>query len=368
MKGTQREGETEVESWTRTFSRRDFLKASSVKLAGAALWGAGGAGVLTGCAEEEKDAAKSPGSTGQKRQEASANSAGDDGSGDSIAGSFVRLTRETEWRRVDAIPVAFRTYHPQGMARVGDRFFLSSVEVLVEPEEYEESQNGYDRSAGKGVGHLFEVGLEGELIDRLRLGEDTIYHPGGIDYDGRHIWVPVAEYRPDSRSIVYRVDPETLEATEVFRFPDHIGGIVRNTEANTLHGVSWGSRRLYRWTLDDSLNVTDADRPPEELRTLNKEHYIDYQDCQYLGNNMALCSGVVIYEPPQGPEFYLGGIDLVDLKTATPVHQIPVMLWTESGLAMTLNPFFVEENRGNLRFYFMPEDNESRLFIYDAEI
>ena len=35
-----------------------------------------------------------------------------------------------------------------------------------------------------------------------------MYHPGGIDYDGRHIWVSVAEYRPNSRSIVYRIDPE----------------------------------------------------------------------------------------------------------------------------------------------------------------
>ena len=36
----------------------------------------------------------------------------------------------------------------------------------------------------------------------------------------------------------------------MFRFADHIGGIVHNTDDNTLHGVSWGSRRFYRWTLD----------------------------------------------------------------------------------------------------------------------
>ena len=35
---------------------------------------------------------------------------------------------------------------------------------------------------------------------------------------------------------------------------------------------------------------------------------------------------------------------------------------------MTLNPFFVERNRGALRFYFMPEDDSSRLFIYDAVV
>ena len=50
-----------------------------------------------------------------------------------------------------------------------------------------------------------------------------------------------------------------MKATEVFRFADHIGGIVHNTDDNTLHGVSWGSRRFYRWTLDRDGKVTNAD-------------------------------------------------------------------------------------------------------------
>ena len=41
-----------------------------------------------------------------------------------------------------------------------------------------------------------------------------------------------------------------MKATEVFRFDDHIGAIVHNTDDDTLHGVSWGSRRFYRWTLE----------------------------------------------------------------------------------------------------------------------
>ena len=87
-----------------------------------------------------------------------------------------------------------------------------------------------------------------------------MYHPGGIDYDGKHIWVSVAEYRPNSRTVVYRVDPESMKATEVFRFPDHIGGILHNTDDKTLHGVSWGSRRFYKWTLGADGKVTDADQ------------------------------------------------------------------------------------------------------------
>ena len=82
---------------------------------------------------------------------------------------------------------------------------------------------------------------------------------------------------------------------------------------------------------------------------------------------MMLCSGVAAYQPPDAPEFNLGGIDLIDLQTNAPLHQVPVSLWTEDGLAMTQNPFFVEEFGDGLRFYFMPEDNDSRLFIYDVE-
>ena len=169
-----------------------------------------------------------------------------------------RLTRDTAWRAVSSTPVGFPTHHPQGMVKIGDTLFVSSVEVKVPTRRFEKPVDGYDRDTGEGVGHLFKMTMAGALVADLPLGEGTMYHPGGIDYDGRHIWVSVAEYRPNSRSIVYRVDPETMRATEVFRYPDHIGAIVHNTDDRTLHGVSWGSRRFYRWTLDRDGRVTNA--------------------------------------------------------------------------------------------------------------
>ena len=45
-----------------------------------------------------------------------------------IADRISRLTRSTEWIRVSTISVQFRTFHPQGMVKLGDRFFVSSVE------------------------------------------------------------------------------------------------------------------------------------------------------------------------------------------------------------------------------------------------
>jgi hypothetical protein len=286
-----------------------------------------------------------------------------------LAERVVRLTRDSVWKSVTSIQVAFPTHHPQGMVKVGDTFFVSSVEVRVPTVRFDKPVNGYDRDAGQGVGHLFKMTAAGALISDLTLGEATMYHPGGIDYDGRHIWVSVAEYRPNSRSIVYRIDPDTMKAVEVFRYPDHLGAIVHNTDDHTLHGVSWGSRRFYRWTLDRNDRVTNATETPETLRRLNPSHYVDYQDCKYVGTRRMLCSGVTeIRQSRGGAPFRLGGLDLIDLAGGRPLHQVPVLLWTPAGLDMTHNPAWFEPAGTGIRAYFMPEDNTSTIYVYETGV
>ena len=280
-----------------------------------------------------------------------------------------QLNRAVQWRSVASIPVNFNTHHPQGMVKIGDIFFASSVEIRTPTKRFAQPQGGYDRDTGEGAGHLFKFDQKGNLIADLPLGEGSVYHPGGIDYDGKYIWVPVAEYRPNSRAIVYRVDPTTMKAEEVFRYADHVGGIVHNTDDNTLHGVTWGSRRFYRWTLDNEGRVTNANTPPEQLRVPNRSHYIDYQDCKYLGRREMLCSGLNNYQPKKdGPRFSLGGLEIVDLSTNQATNQVPVELWTESGLPMTYNPFWIEPTASGLRAYFMPEDEKSTVYVYEAEV
>jgi len=261
-----------------------------------------------------------------------------------VADRVTALTRSSSWTLVASVPIAFRTFHPQGMVKIGETLFVSSVEVI-------------DRDAGKGVGHLFKIDMAGNLVADLTLGEGAIYHPGGIDYDGKDIWVPLAEYRPDSRSIVYRVDPGAMKAVEAFRAADHIGAIVHDTGDRTLHGVSWGSRRFYHWTLGgDSLG-----------RTLNTSHYLDYQDCKFVGLHRMLCTGVTdVRQTRDGAPFHLGGMDLVDLGDGRPLHQVPVLLWSAGGLDMTHNPVWIEPSAAGLRGYFMPEDDRSTLYIYDV--
>ena len=288
---------------------------------------------------------------------------------DLVAERVQKLTRAVRWQPAAEIRVNFRTHHPQGMVKIGDAFYVSSVEIIKPTTRYPELRDGYDRDAGEGAGHLFKIDAKGNLLADLKLGEGAIYHPGGIDYDGRHIWVPVAEYRPNSRAIVYRVDPQAMSATEVFRFSDHVGGIVHNTDDRTLHGVSWGSRRLYKWTLGRDGKVTNAGVAPEKLRVPNRSHYIDYQDCHYIGGRRMLCSGLNNYRvKPDAPAFALGGLEIVDLKTDQAIYQVPVELWSPSGKPMTQNPFWVEATESGLRAYFMPDDDKSTLFVFEAAV
>jgi len=286
-----------------------------------------------------------------------------------IADRVMKLTRESPWTLVASVPLTFTAHHPQGLVKIGETFFVSSVEVRTPARRLAVPAGGYDRDPGEGVGHLFKFDGAGRLLADLKLGEGTMYHPGGLDYDGRHLWVPVAEYRPNSRSIVYRVAPAEMQATEILRFADHVGAIIHNTDDHTLHGVSWGSRRFYRWTLDASGTVTNSGVPPGQLRTLNTSHYVDYQDCKYAGAHRMLCTGVAeLRQTREAPSFRLGGIDLIDLRDGRPAHQVPVPLWTAGGLDMTHNPVWLETTAAGLRAYFMPEDGKATLYIYDVAL
>jgi hypothetical protein len=82
-----------------------------------------------------------------------------------------------------------------------------------------------------------------------------------------------------------------------------------------------------------------------------------------------LCSGLNNYQVRKdGPRFALGGFEVVDLATDQPTFQVPVELWTASGLPMTQNPFWVEATANGLRAWFMPEDEKSTLYVYDVDI
>ena len=279
---------------------------------------------------------------------------------DPVAAALTQVTRATQWQHVGTIDLQFDAEHPQGMVKLGDRFFISSVEIIEPTQPCPVPCDGYDRTPGRGVGHLFVVDATGALLADVTLGEGHMYHPGGIDFDGRWLWVPVAEYRPDSNAIVYRVDPGSLAVEEAFRVRDHIGGVVRDRVDGHVHGVSWGSRRLYEWTA----------RGEQLVRELNESHFIDYQDCDYLDFRKMVCGGIAGLAAPAGPQFELGGLALLDLRSSAIVHEVPVQTYSPAtSHVVTRNPVSLERIARGLRLFAAPDDEEEgAILVYEASL
>lgn len=271
------------------------------------------------------------------------------------------LTRNTVWKLADQIKVNFKTFHCQGMVKIGEEFWVSSVEV--EPP----ATGAWDRSKGKG--HLFRIDSKGNQLADIAIGEGAIYHPGGIDFDGKYIWIAAAEYRPDSQAIIYRLEPGSQQLKEQFRWQDHIGGILRDPETNSLHGISWGSRRFYEWPMDKDGTVRlPAAGAHRDAAKLNSSFYIDYQDNQYIGGGEIVYSGLGAYKKPDGTKMAIGGIEVVDTRLGLPVHQVPVDIWSPAtGAIITQNPSYFEVVGDRLRACFMPDDNVSTIYIYEVE-
>jgi hypothetical protein len=199
------------------------------------------------------------------------------------------------------------------------------------------------------------------------LGEGDMYHPGGIDFDGRNVWVPVAQYRPNSSAIIYRVDAISLRVHKQFTVHDHFGGIVLDKTTGHLVGNTWGSRRFVEW-----------DQHGHQLAAwANTSFFIDYQDCQYVPAAKMICGGVT--NLPQTPTaggpaatYELGGLALIDLHTHAVLRDVPLQRWSTAGHVITRNPLKLAADGRQLTLWAAPdngdEGNGTEILTYRATV
>lgn len=288
---------------------------------------------------------------------------GGGGEGTEVASLFSETTRSSQWQLVERVKLGFDAHHPEGLARVGDRFYLSTVEVTEPTVRCPAPCDGTDRSPGKGNGWVIEFDAQGRKLRELRVDDGAnIYHPGGLDFDGRRLWTAVAEYRPNKPSIIYSMRPRSLRPRLEFRVPDHIGGIAHDTARDRIVGLNWGSRTAYEWS-----------REGRELRSdLNPSHYVDYQDCKYLtvedrGERPGmLCGGIAELSHPGAEKYELGGLGLVRLPGLEPLHEIPFAQYTPQNHVATRNAMDVEAVGDKLRLYLVADDDDSELLVYET--
>lgn len=245
------------------------------------------------------------------------------------------IDRRTVWTLVDELPFHTDAHHPQGMARIDGTWWVSTVDI--------DARRGW----------ILAIDPDGREVERVAVGDDARYHPGGMDFDGAALWIAAAEYRPDSTASIIRFVPGGTPE-HVFDVADHVGAVARCGPTGDLVGWSWGSRRFFRWGPDGTLvrSVT------------NPSFFVDHQDCQWLSSGHLLCGGVAAVSLANGPG-WLGGIGLLDVEDLQMVREVPFPLYpTPSGRVGTHNPIWSEVVGDQLVVHLLPDDGVGTIVSY----
>jgi hypothetical protein len=167
----------------------------------------------------------------------------------------------TDIELIRTVPLRFDTYHVQGLDLTKGFYYVTSVD--------RERRGAW----------LFQIDKQnGRLHARTDLTRGPLIHPGGIQFDGCYLWVPNAEYRRESRTVIHRIDPNGLEIKGSFPVDDHIGAIASDGK-NRLYGANWDAIHFYTWDFDG-----------HQLGKVGSPTSMAYQDIKYCAGKL-LCSG-----------------------------------------------------------------------------
>jgi hypothetical protein len=212
------------------------------------------------------------------------------------------------------------TYHVQGIDLDERRVWVTSV----------------DSAARKGYLHEFSL-EDGKMLRSVEVQDGARFHPGGISVDAASIWLPVAEYRPASTSVVQRRNKRTLALESQFTARDHIGCIAVHGEE--LIGGNWDSRKFYVWN-----------HRGEPIRVLSNPTDNRYQDLKFDGRKL-VGSGLL---PDR-----TGAVDWLELPVLRLVKRVR-MGNTDRGVPFTREGMAIR----NGELVLLPEDGPSRLFFF----
>jgi hypothetical protein len=160
-------------------------------------------------------------------------------------------------------------FHVQGVDLDAEHIWLTSV----------------DSTAHKGYLHQFNR-KTGAFERQVEVTDGERYHPGGFSIHGDVIWVPVAEYKPNSSATILELDKKTLTVKGKISVADHIGCVA--VTADTLIAGNWGSRKLYVLGMDGKV-----------IRVIDTPSQNQYQDIKFVhgmlvgGGNLTKTTGAV---------------------------------------------------------------------------
>lgn len=220
------------------------------------------------------------------------------------------------------IALGGETHHVQGIALVDGRFMVTSV----------------DRQSREGW--LMEFDGDGKRVRELKIHDGAMYHPGGFDVDGESVWIPVAEYRPNSRSVIQRRSAGNFELMSSFAVPDHVGAVAAG--GDRLYLANWDARTIYEYSFDGKLIRARANPTAYRFQDLKMRY------------------GVLVGSAPAGKGEKGGGaVVWMDPETLAVTGIRPVGR-TDRGVPLVQEGLELRDGR----VYLLPEDTPSRVFVY----
>lgn len=138
--------------------------------------------------------------------------------------------------RIDGVPARA---HTQGLEVVEGHYWVTARRDDVNPRQ--------------ALLLRTHVGADHWDVWRLSLPEEALDHPGGLQSDGRRLWIPVAESRRGGRSLIRAYGVRQLQpgraAVPELEFPveDHIGALALAVDGKGLLGASWDTLAVYQW-------------------------------------------------------------------------------------------------------------------------
>ena len=199
----------------------------------------------------------------------------------------------------------------------------------------------------------------------------SLDHAGGMDSDGTNFWIPIAESKPKSRSVVCVFAETNIIAEKplqpVFSFPvnDHIGAIAANPKDGTILGASWDTETVYAWdrtgVLQQTLSGLDLGARGLGLHSISNSPGLAVQDWKFGLENQLFACGLLMGPLPKSirnrSRFVLFN-NFLDENFRVSTVSLPLQNGVEVGReGMAL---------WNASAFFLPEDlgQSNRLFRY----
>jgi hypothetical protein len=211
--------------------------------------------------------------------------------------------------------------HPQGITTSADGATLFVTSVL--------------RKEQKGLLVAFRAS-DGMLQQRVEVQDGARYHPGGFGRLGDALWLPVAEYRRGSTSVVQSRDTRTLAVRSSFEVADHVGAVAVTSGA--IIGCNWDARVFYEWTFDG-----------RQSARVEHDGAARYQDLHWAGE--ALIAAGLLGDT--------GVVDLLDWPSLDLRERI-VVGRTDRGVVLTAEGMAVAGSE----LLLLPEDDPTRVFVH----